>query len=163
MDLCSTLRSTLGASDFLKEDPSGPFPGGAADAEAANAMVNAAVNSVAMLFVFIIWVVGLSGVPVGRVSRRTLNTVFIGSYTCPCANPWKNSDSFPCGFARQKSRPRNFPATAGWKLLVGYSLRGTMNMHSLPSALTMVTLELVFSFPGGPVRLTVNFLSQEAQ
>lgn len=77
MDLCSTLRSTLGAADFLKEDPSGPFPGGEADAEAANAMVSAAVNSVAMLFVFITWVVGLGGVPVGRLSRRTLNTVFI--------------------------------------------------------------------------------------
>ena len=58
-------------------DSSGPFPGGEADAEAANAMVNAAVNSVAMLFVFITWVVCLGGVPVGRVSRRTLNTVFM--------------------------------------------------------------------------------------
>ena len=79
MDLCSTLRSTLGASDTLIGDAVNlvPLPGGEADAEAANAIVNAAVNSVAMLFVFITWVVGLGGVPVGRVSRRTLNTVFI--------------------------------------------------------------------------------------
>jgi hypothetical protein len=66
-----------------------------------------------MLFVFIIWVVCLSGVPVGSVSRRTLNTAFMRSYTCPCANPWKKSDSFPDELARQKSRPRNLPTTAG--------------------------------------------------
>ena len=96
MDLCSTLRSTLGASDTLIGDAVNlvPLPGGEADAEAANAIVNAAVNSVAMLFVFIIWVADLCGVPVGRVSRRTLNTAFISSYTCPCANPWKKSDFF---------------------------------------------------------------------
>jgi hypothetical protein len=75
-----------------------------------------------MLFVFIIWVVGLSGVPVGRVSRRTLNTALIRSYTCPCTNPWEKSDSFSDEWARQKSRHRNFPATAGWKaLLVGFT------------------------------------------
>jgi hypothetical protein len=34
------------------------LPGGEADAEAANAMVRAAVNRVAMVFVFISWVVG---------------------------------------------------------------------------------------------------------
>jgi hypothetical protein len=34
------------------------LPGGEADAEAANAMVNAAVNRVAMVLVFISWVVG---------------------------------------------------------------------------------------------------------
>jgi hypothetical protein len=60
--------------------------------------------------------------PLGGFSRRTLNTAFIRSYTCPCANPWEKSDSFPDELARQKSRPRNFPATAGWKaLLIGFT------------------------------------------
>ncbi|HSP42912.1 MAG TPA: hypothetical protein VLO11_08580 [Luteolibacter sp.] len=72
------MRSTSGDSVFLRIDAANlvPLPGGEADAEAANAMVNAAVNSVAMLFVFISWVVGLGGVPVGRISRRTLNAAF---------------------------------------------------------------------------------------
>jgi hypothetical protein len=56
----------LGASDFLKEVPRlVPFPGGAADAEAANAIVRAAVNRVAMLFVFITWVVVSAVFPFG--------------------------------------------------------------------------------------------------
>ena len=72
MDLWSTLRSTVGASDTLMGDAVNlvPLPGGEADAEAANAMVNAAVNSVAMLFVFIygLWVCAafpLGGFPEG--------------------------------------------------------------------------------------------------
>jgi hypothetical protein len=32
-----------------------------------------------MLFVFITWVVGLGGVPVGNFSWRTLNTAYIRS------------------------------------------------------------------------------------
>ena len=76
MALCSTLRSTLGASAFFKVVP---LPGGEADAEVANAMVSAAVNRVAMLFVFITCVVGLGGIPVGKFSWRTLNTAYIRS------------------------------------------------------------------------------------
>jgi hypothetical protein len=65
MDLCSTLRSTLGSPDTLIGDAVNlvPLPGGEADAEAANAMVKAAVNRVAMVLVFISWVVGWGGVP----------------------------------------------------------------------------------------------------
>lgn len=97
MDLRSTLRSTLreystlGVSDFLRKDPSLiPFPGGAAYADAASAIVNIAVNRVVMFFVFIICVVGLGGVHVGRFSRKTLNTAFKRLYTCPFTNPWRN-------------------------------------------------------------------------
>lgn len=44
-----------------------------------------------------------------------------------------------------------------------YSFIGTTNMHSLPSAFTMVTLLVMLSFPGGPTRLMVTFFLQESQ
>jgi hypothetical protein len=72
MDLCSTLRSTLGASELFEEAPClVPFPGGAADAEAANAMVNAVVNTVAMFFVFITWVLVWAMFPLGGLPDGT--------------------------------------------------------------------------------------------
>ena len=55
MDLCSTFCSTFDASAFFKVVP---FPGGEADAALAKTMVNAAVNKVAMLLVFITWFMG---------------------------------------------------------------------------------------------------------
>ena len=55
------------------------LPGGEADTEPANAMVNAAVNRVAILFVFITSVIGSGGVPAGMVSWQTLNTALIRS------------------------------------------------------------------------------------
>jgi hypothetical protein len=58
----------LGASAFFEV---ASFPGGEADAEAVNAIANAALNRVAMLLVFITWIVVLGSVPVGRVSDGT--------------------------------------------------------------------------------------------
>lgn len=95
--LCSgltpILHSTLGVSDALLEEPPGhgPLPGGDAAAEAAKPMVNATVNRVVVPIVFISCVVGFGGVPVGMVSRRTINTVFGKLYTGNRRNPWKST------------------------------------------------------------------------